>query len=261
MQDLRITLIQTALFWENPEANRNLFLKHFEQIKEPSDLIVLPEMFPTGFSMQPEKLSETMDGSSITWMKEQANRLNTTIVGSLIIQEKGHFYNRLIWMRPDATFATYDKKHLFSMGEEDKHYSAGKERLVVELKGWKVCPQVCYDLRFPAWNRNQNDYDLLLFIANWPERRSFAWKKLLQARAIENQAYVIGLNRVGNDGNDISHSGDSAIIDPLGEIAFTQADIPFVKTFTLSGKRLQFVRKKFPFLKDADEFDINNRDD
>jgi predicted amidohydrolase len=255
MQDLRITLVQTALHWENATENRKHFDALLSEVKPGStDLIVLPEMFSTGFSMQPDVLAETMDGPTVLWMLQKAAALNAVITGSIIIHEHGHYYNRLVWMRPDGTYATYDKRHLFSLAGEEKHYSAGKERLIVDLKGWGVCPLVCYDLRFPVWSRNRKDYDLLLYVANWPERRSYAWKQLLIARAIENQSYVAGVNRIGTDGNQTAHSGDSALIDPLGEVLFTKAHEPFTETFTLSHTHLTEVRDKFRFLDDGDDF-------
>lgn len=253
MQDLKITLIQTPLHWEQAAENR----RHLGAILAgitlgTTHLVMLPEMFSTGFSMQPDVLAETMDGPTINWMRQQAAQLQAVVTGSLIIQEHGHYYNRLIWMRPDGSLKHYDKRHLFSLAGEEKYYTAGKERLIVELEGWRICPLVCYDLRFPVWSRNRKDYDLLLYVANWPERRSYAWKHLLIARAIENQCYVAAVNRIGNDGNGISHSGDSALIDPLGEVLYTKANEPFTQTFTLSASHLLEVRDKFRFLDDAD---------
>lgn len=277
MQDLKITLIQSSLHWENADEN----LRHFENIIQPfrqsTDLIVLPEMFSTGFSMNAETLAEEMNGKSMQWMQRVANEIGAVITGSLIIREDGKYFNRLIWMRPDGTHEQYDKRHLFGLGDEHNHYSAGKKRIIVSLNGWNICSLVCYDLRFPVWCRNRPQttddrrqfgkdladggrwtvdlqYDLLLFVANWPQRRNFAWKHLLQARAIENQSYVAGVNRIGNDGNGIYHSGDSSLIDPIGEVIFTQADTAFAKTFTLSKERLQSIRQKMPFLGDADNF-------
>ena len=268
VSELRVTLIQSVLLWGNIEGN----LRHFEEVilnfKNSTDLIVLPEMFSTGFSMRTE-LAEEMNGNAVNWMQRMAQAANAVITGSLMIRDDGKFFNRLMWMRPDGTHEYYDKRHLFSLGEEHKHFSAGKKRITVSLNGWTVCPLVCYDLRFPVWCRNlkqsavggrlsadMSQYDVLIFVANWPERRNFAWKHLLQARAIENQAYVIGVNRMGNDGNGIYHSGDSALIDPIGEVMFTQADTPFAKTFTLSKERIEYVRSKMPFLEDGDEFKI-----
>lgn len=258
MRDLRITLVQTALHWENAAANRKHFDELLLEVKPGStDLVVLPEMFTTGFSMQPDVLAEKMDGPTMVWMLQKAVELRAVITGSLIIQSHGHYYNRLIWMRPDGTYETYDKRHLFSLAGEEKYYTAGQKRLIVALHGWRVCPLVCYDLRFPVWSRNRKDYDLLLYVANWPQRRSYAWKQLLIARAIENQSYVAAVNRVGNDGNQVAHSGDSGIIDPLGEVLFTQSHEPIIKTITLSHTHLTEVRDKFRFLDDGDEFDVD----
>jgi predicted amidohydrolase len=239
-------------------------------------------MFTTGFTMQPELFAETMSGETIQWMLQIAKEKNAVITGSLIIEADKKYFNRLIWTQPDGKIFHYDKRHLFTLSGEDKYYSAGREKLIVEYKGWIICPLICYDLRFPVWCRNSRQsapdsyrddsrqsgnpvlplskkeqegvYDLLLFVANWPERRNTAWRTLLQARAIENQAYVIGVNRIGNDGNNIYHSGDSSVIDPMGDVIFSQSDLPFIKTFTISKERLLYVREKLPFLNDADEF-------
>lgn len=252
-------MVQTPLHWENATENRGLFNTLLAEIKPgTTDLIVLPEMFSTGFSMQPDVLAEAMDGPTLKWLRAKAADTGAVITGSLIIASHGHYYNRLVWMRPDGTYECYDKRHLFSLAGEEKYYTAGKERLIVELNGWRVCPLVCYDLRFPVWSRNRKDYDLLLYVANWPERRSYAWKQLLIARAIENQAYVAAVNRVGYDGNKTAHSGDSAIIDPLGEVLFTKAHEPFTETFTLSHNYLKEVRDKFRFLDDADDWTLVN---
>jgi predicted amidohydrolase len=256
MSDLKVTLIQTELFWEDKDRNMSHFTELINSIKEETGIVVLPEMFSTGFSMQPEKFAEYMNGETVKWMLQQANKKNAVVTGSIIVIEEEKYYNRLIWAQPDGNIFHYDKRHLFGLSNEHEHYSAGKEKLIVEWKGWKICPLICYDLRFPVWCRNTEEYELMLFVANWPERRNTAWKTLLQARAIENQSYIIGVNRIGNDGSNIYHSGDSSVIDPMGEVIFTQADIPFVKTFTLTKERLNFVREKLPFLNDADEFSI-----
>ncbi len=258
MADLKITLVQSELYWENKTENLNRFSELLNHLTDDTDIIVLPEMFSTGFSMKPESLSETMKDEAVRWMLQQAKAKNAVINGSIIIKENESYFNRLIWAQPDGKLLHYDKRHLFTLSGEEKHYSAGKEKLIVAYKGWKICPMVCYDLRFPVWCRNiLNDaYDVLIFVANWPERRNTAWKTLLQARAIENQSFVIGVNRIGNDGNNIYHSGDSTLVDPMGDVVFTQADLPFVKTFTLSRERLNFVREKLPFLNDADSFEV-----
>jgi predicted amidohydrolase len=257
MNTLKITTFQAYLFWENIEKNlQNLSLR-LSSIREKTDLIVLPEMFSTGFSMNAEKLAEDMDGSSVKWMLEQAKKFDCVITGSLIIKEGKKFYNRLIWMRPDGTHEYYDKRHLFSLGEEDQHYTPGNQKLFVELHGWKICPVICYDLRFPVWLRNKDEgYDILLIVANWPEKRSLHWRTLIPARAVENQAYVIGVNRVGHDGNEVYHSGDSMCIDPNGKVVYYKPNDEDLYTFSINKEEVENTRASFPFLKDGDSFKI-----
>lgn len=230
-------------------------------IQEKAEVVVLPEMFSTGFSMKPEALAETMDGETLQWMKRVAAERKIILTGSVIIEEEGNYYNRLIWMLPNGQYGVYDKRHRFAYAEEDKHYTAGNKRLIASVKGWKINLLICYDLRFPVWARQQAqpgemEYDLLIYVANWPERRVQAWKTLLQARAIENQSYVVGVNRVGDDGNDVHYSGESMVIDPLGEILYTKKDAEDIFTIELDKKHLDTVREKFPFWKDADDFMI-----
>lgn len=262
MSDLTVSLIQANLHWEDVAANLAMFDQKINSIKERTEVIVLPEMFSTGFSMQSERLAQTMDGSAVQWMKQKAKEKNVIITGSLIIEEGGEYFNRLLWMLPNGTFGTYNKRHLFGFAGEHDHYTAGDKRLIAQVKGWKLNLSVCYDLRFPVWARNsilengEPAYDVLINVANWPERRNTPWRALLQARAIENQCYVIGLNRVGNDGNNIYHSGDSSIIDPIGEIIYHKAHDEDVFTYTLSRSHLNELRARFPFLKDADRFII-----
>ncbi len=257
MEDLSVTLIQTSLFWEDIDANLNHFSTLIKNIDIPTDLIILPEMFSTGFSMVPEKLAETIDGKAVNWMKATARQTNAVICGSLILEEEGNYYNRLVWMTPDGNMKTYDKRHLFSLAKEEEHYESGKERLIVTLKGWRICPLVCYDLRFPVWSRNNHCYDFAFYVANWPERRNYPWKQLLIARAIENQSYIAGVNRIGDDGNGVSHSGDSALIDPLGEILSTlEPHKEGIETLTLKADHLARIRNKFSFLNDQDQFEI-----
>ncbi|HET6228075.1 MAG TPA: amidohydrolase [Bacteroidia bacterium] len=261
MNDLKVTLIQSNLFWENKQKNLEQFSKKIDDVNEVTDLIVLPEMFSTGFSMNPEKLAENMNGETVKWMKEKAQKKNCVVTGSFICEEGGRYYNRLLWVNPNGTYVKYDKRHLFSMGDEHNHYAAGEEKLIVELKGWKICPLICYDLRFPVWARNTKEasYDVLIYVANWPERRSYPWKTLLLARAIENQSYVIGSNRVGVDGNDISHSGDSAVIDAKGEIiSKIKPNEEATETITLSYSNLVEFRKQFPAILDADQFEVKS---
>ncbi|HWB63673.1 MAG TPA: amidohydrolase [Chitinophagales bacterium] len=259
VKNLKVTLIQANLHWEDVDANLIMFGEKIAGLKEATDLIVLPEMFSTGFSMNVAKLAEPMNNSkAIKWMRKMAAGKNAVITGSLMLEDGGAFYNRLIWMLPNGTFEQYDKRHLFSLSNEEKLYTPGNERIMVELKGWRVCPLVCYDLRFPVWSRNEpHGYDLLLYVANWPERRIYAWKQLLVARAIENQSYVIGLNRVGNDGNDIYHSGDSMVVDALGNVLYHKQHDEDVFTTELNYEELEKTRKALPFLKDADSFIVN----
>jgi predicted amidohydrolase len=262
MSFLNFTLIQTQLHWEDKNANLQMLEGKIDSISEQTHVVVLPEMFSTGFSMKPEELAETMEGPTVQWMKKAAASKRVILTGSVIIEEEGNYFNRLIWMLPNGQYGYYDKRHLFAYGEEDKHYSAGTKRLIASVNGWKVNLMVCYDLRFPVWARQQFDeggnfeYDVLIYVANWPERRNLAWKSLLRARAIENQCYVIGVNRVGNDGNDIYHSGDSMVVDPLGETLYEKANDEDVFTIQLRKERLKEVREKFQFWRDADEFEI-----
>lgn len=261
MNDLKVTLIQSNLFWENKEKNLDQFSRKIDAITEPTDLIILPEMFSTGFSMNPKKLSEGMNGETVSWMKERARAKKCVVAGSFICEESGNFYNRLLWVNPDGSYSKYDKRHLFSMGDEHNHYAAGEEKLIVKIKDWKICPLICYDLRFPVWARNTHEsfYDVLIYVANWPERRSHPWKTLLLARAIENQAYVIGVNRIGADGNAITHSGDSAVINPKGEIiSTTKANEEATETVALSYTELAEFRKQFPVMQDADKFELKS---
>jgi predicted amidohydrolase len=213
-------------------------------------------MFTTGFSMNVGALAEPMEGKSMVWMAAQAQRLNAVVAGSLIIQEETHYFNRLIWMLPSGAYQFYDKRHLFTMAQEHLSYTPGKIKQIFSVKDWRVCPLICYDLRFPVWSRNTEHYDLLLYVANWPVTRSFHWKALLQARAIENQAYTMGVNRIGKDGNGLYYTGDSTIISPSGEIYEQVADVDRVVTRTLSASHLQSIRQKFPFLNEMDKFEV-----
>jgi len=256
---LKITLVQTALHWENIDANLRMFDDKIASIKEETDLILLPEMFSTGFSMNAATLAEDMNGKTLQWMKKVAAQKKCVLTGSVIIKESGKFYNRLIWMRPDGSFEQYDKRHMFRLADEGHTYSPGSKKIFTEIKGWRILPLVCYDLRFPVWSRRkkQEDYDLLLYVANWPERRGHAWRSLLVARAIENQSYVAGLNRIENDGNSIYHSGDSAVIDFKGEIISSiKAHEESIETVTLIKTPLNEFRKTFAFIEDADQFNI-----
>lgn len=260
MQDLKICLIQTNLVWENKEAN----FKHLEEAflsklsKGECDLIVLPEMFNTGFSMKSEALAEDMDGITAKWLQKWAHNIDCQIAASIIIKDSKSFYNRFLVVSAKGIETYYDKRHLFRMGHENLHFSPGQNRVIHELKGWNILLQICYDLRFPVFSRNKTigdnlEYDLILYIANWPERRSGIWSVLLQARAIENQAFSVGLNRVGKDGNGVDHSGDSAVIDPWGNIEYTATkSTEQVKILTLLSHKIQDIKAVFPAYKDAD---------
>ena len=256
---LKVTLLQSYLFWEDVQKNLQQFDIRINSLNQRTDLIVLPEMFNTGFSMKPSKLAENMQGPSISWMMKVAAKTGSVLTGSIMICENGNYYNRLLWVRPDGSYAQYDKKHLFGHADEQSHFTAGKEKLLVELNGWKICPMICYDLRFPVWCRNKEQYDLLIFVANWPEKRSHHWRTLIAARAIENQAYVLGVNRVGNDGNSHYHSGDSMLVHPMGNILFQKMDEDDMYTAILSLDEISKTRESLPFLKDADEFSLNSR--
>jgi omega-amidase len=258
MDNLKITTFQGYLFWENTDKNLQNIALRLSGIREKTDLIILPEMFSTGFTMNAAKLAEPMDGKTMQWMHGIANKYNCVLTGSIIIVENNKYYNRLIWMRPDGSYEFYDKRHLFALGNEHETYTAGNKKLFVELNGWKICPVICYDLRFPVWLRNVNEeYDLLIIIANWPERRSLHWRTLIPARAIENQAYVIGLNRVGYDGNEVYHSGDSNCIDPNGKVIYYKRDEEDLYTFSIVADEIQKTRQAMPFLNDADTFHID----
>ena len=257
MENLKITTFQAYLYWENIDKNLENITSRLAAIREKTNLIILPEMFSTGFSMEADKLAEPMHGKTMKWMLKTAKHFECVVMGSMIIKENDKFYNRLIWMRPDGSYEYYDKRHLFAMAKEHLVYTAGDKRLVVELNGWKICPMVCYDLRFPVWLRNVNsEYDLLIFVANWPERRIAHWRSLINARAIENQAYVIGVNRVGHDGNEVYHSGDSTCVDPNGNIVYYKRDEEDLYTFTIIADEVIKTRRALPFLKDADQFEI-----
>ena len=271
---LKITPIQSELHWENVDLNLEMFSTKIEAISDKTDIIILPEMFNTGFSMKSDELSEGMNGKTVSWMTTEAKKSAAVIVGSLIIKEENKFYNRLIWAQPDGEIKTYDKRHLFRMANEHNHFSSGEERIIIEYKGWKICPLVCYDLRFPVWSRNssfchsepvegqknlQPVYDILIYIANWPAARKAPWSKLLEARAIENQCYVVGVNRVGEDGKGFSYSGNSAIINPKGEPIFTTPENEnCTESINISLKELNVFRKVFPVGMDADEFGITH---
>lgn len=272
MSTLNLTIIQSDLHWEDKAANLKMFEEKINSIEDKMQVVVIPEMFSTGFSMNAKELAEKMDGTTIQWMRSIAAAKNIILTGSVIIEDDGKYFNRLVWMLPNGQYGYYDKRHQFAYAGEDQYYAAGNKRLIASVKGWKINLQICYDLRFPVWSRQtvpprspetdgkgspEPEYDVLVYVANWPERRVHAWKTLLQARAIENQCYVVGVNRTGKDGNEIYYSGESMIIDAMGEVMFTKAHEECVHTITLEKERLNQVRSKLPFLKDADRFLID----
>ncbi len=268
--ELGITIVQSNLHWESVSNNLKMFDEKISFIKkEETDVIVLPEMFTSGFTMKAEKCFETMNGQAMEWMKEKAEQTNAAICGSLIIKENEQFFNRLIWMQPDGKMFFYNKKHLFRLSDENQVYQGGQVKLVVDYLGWKIKLLVCYDLRFPVWCRQNyfaknekreseflGEFDAMIVVANWPSKRELAWKTLLQARSIENQCYVVGVNRVGDDGNKIAHSGNSSVIASLGDIIFRQADEEKIFTATLSKDELIAGRRTYQFWKDADDFEL-----
>jgi len=266
MSTLTITGIQSTLHWEDKKANLQMFEEKIFSISKPTEIVVLPEMFSTGFSMQPEKLAETMNGETVQWMKQIASKKKVILTGSVIIEENGNYHNRLVWVLPNGQVGYYDKRHLFAYADEDEHYTPGEKRLIASVKGWKINLLVCYDLRFPVWSRQSPppsgevgrgpEFDVLIYVANWPERRVHAWTTLLRARAIENQCYVVGVNRTGDDGNKIHYTGESMAIDPMGEILYHKKDEEDLFTVTLDRSVLEKTREKFPFWKDADNFKI-----
>ncbi|MCC7233256.1 MAG: amidohydrolase [Bacteroidia bacterium] len=259
MSALKITLIQSRLYWEKPGDNLSMFEKKILAIPDETDLILLPEMFTTGFTMHASGLAEAPEGPSVQWMRRMAVKQKAVICGSLIIEENKKYFNRLIWMRPDGSFSHYDKRHLFRLAGEEMTYSPGNHQGIMHWKGWNIFPLVCYDLRFPVWSRRKKemDFDLLLYVANWPEKRITAWKSLLPARAVENQAYVAGLNRTGDDGNGIYHSGESAVYNYQGELlsSFRPGE-EMMETIALNLEDLREFREHFAFGKDADDFRI-----
>ena len=264
MEKLIFTTIQSNLHWENKSANLEVFEKKILGINEKTNIVLLPEMFSTGFSMQPELFAETMDGETVNWMRHLSKQKNIILGGSIMVVENSEYFNRFVWMQPNGQYGYYDKRHCFSLAGEDQHYASGNKRTIASVGGWKINLQICYDLRFPVWSRQQlqqneqneflPEYDVLVYVANWPERRNHAWKTLLQARAIENQCFVIGVNRIGNDGNNIYHSGDSMVVDPLGEVLYHKAHEEDVHTITIEKNKLSDIRSRLPFWKDADGF-------
>jgi len=254
VQDLNVTLVQASLAWQDPATNRRRLGELIGARPGATDLIVLPEMFTTGFTMDPAPNAETMDGPSVAWLADLARSHDVTICGSLVIGQDGRFHNRLLWMSPSGECRHYDKRHLFRMAGEHERYTAGTRRELMRLKGWRICPLICYDLRFPVWSRGADAFDLQLFVANWPAARSSAWRTLLPARAVENQCYCVGVNRVGTDGNGIAYAGDSLVADYLGNVMAHLGAAESVMTVTLDGAALASYREKFPAWRDADAF-------
>jgi len=257
MNDLTISLVQTSLVWQQPQANCDHISKVLLEHNTNTDLIVLPEMFNSGFTLEAMKVAESMDGETVNWMKELATQHQAAVTGSLVIRENQHNYNRMVIAFPDGSLQWYDKKHLFRMAKEQKRYSAGDKRVIVYWQGWRIALYVCYDLRFPVWCRNQNDTDLMLFIASWPAARSFPWQTLLKARAMENLCYVCGVNRIGTDANEIDYQGDSGVLDMAGNDICQLGSRDTIQTVSISAERLHRFREKFPAHLDADSFQVH----
>ncbi len=254
---LKVALVQTNLVWQNPEQNKINISNKIDALSENMDLIILPEMFTTGFTMNPYDFAETMDGEVILWLKSVAKTKNTAITGSLIIKENGKYYNRLVFVFPSGEIQIYDKRHTFTFAGEDKVFTAGNNKLIVDYKGWKICPLICYDLRFPVWARNVENYDVLLYLANWPKPRINAWNTLLKARAIENMCYCVGVNRVGVDSRGNTYTGNSAVYDSLGEkLSTIKPDIEATEIVVLNKDLLIKNRHEFQFLNDRDDFKL-----
>ncbi|MCX7833741.1 MAG: nitrilase family protein [Ignavibacteria bacterium] len=252
---LLITIVQYNPQWEKPEENRNKIFTLLERYVKNTDVIILPEMFTTGFTMNVEKCSETMKGETVSWMKKISKECKSAVCGSIIVKEKSRkkkfkYFNRFLWVNTSGRVLYYDKRNLFSLVGEERYFARGTERIIINYKKWKVFPLICYDLRFPVWSRFNRDFDIIIYVANWPARRSYPWKQLLIARAIENQSYVVGVNRVGYDSNNVYHSGDSCLIGPDGSVLFSIADKECVETLEIDKKELDTFREKLPFLKD-----------
>jgi predicted amidohydrolase len=255
--ELKIAIIQADLVWENPLKNRYAFLKKIEGLSEEIDVIVLPEMFTTGFTMNASAVAETMEGDTIKWMQYLAVKMKTAIVGSIIIKENNHFYNRLFFVHPTRKIEYYDKRHTFTLAGEHKVFTSGNKKLIVSYKGWNICPLICYDLRFPVWSRNTENYDLLIYVANWPKPRIDAWDALLKARAIENMSYCVGVNRVGLDANNNEYSGHSTIYDALGkQLSNVKENTEEIEIITLVKQDLTVIKDKLKFLNDKDTFNL-----
>ncbi len=253
---MKVALIQTNIIWENPSENRRILEEKIQTLKESVDLILLPEMFTSGFTMHPNLVAETMDGATILWLKEIAKAKNCAITGSLVITEKGNFYNRMLFVFPNGEIQHYDKKHLFTLAGEDKVYTSGMEKVIVNYNNWKICLQVCYDLRFPVFSRNTENYDVLIYVASWPKVRTNAWDILLKARAVENLSYAIGVNRIGTDNNNFEYIGHSQIIDELGNFIIEPTEKEGIFIATLDKAKMLETRNNLNFLNDKDEFNF-----
>ncbi|MFE3867592.1 amidohydrolase [Flavobacterium sp. LS2P90] len=253
---MKVTLIQSPLIWESPKENRNYFEVKINSISENMDLIILPEMFTTGFTMNSLNVAETMQGETITWLKALAKSKKSAITGSLVIEENNNFYNRMVFVFPSGEIQCYDKKHLFTLAGEDKVYTSGTQKVIINYLDWKICLQVCYDLRFPVFSRNSEDYDLLIYVASWPKTRINAWDALLKARAIENMSYVIGVNRTGEDDNGYQYTGHSQVVDCLGEYLFEPTESEAIFSVELNKEKMMLTRQKLGFLTDRDSFEI-----
>ncbi len=253
---MKIAIFQTALIWQEPENNRNLIEKYLHSCKETFDLLILPEMFTTGFTMTPSEIAESMDGTTIQWLKNLARDKKIAVTGSLIVKKQEQFYNRLVFIFPDGTLEWYDKRHLFSLAGEEKVYTNGKEKRIIEYKDWKICPLICYDLRFPVFSRNVEAYDLLIYVANWPKPRINAWNALLKARAIENMVYTVGVNRIGTDANQLEYTGSSQVVDYLGNEILNAQEEQGIFVVEIDKEDMLETRKKLNFLNDRDVFQI-----
>ena len=258
MNKLKVALVQAELVWEDPEQNRTNLLKEINELNIEVDIIILPEMFTTGFTMNPSEVYETMSGSTVQWMRNIASEKNCAICGSIIIKEDNNYYNRFLFVESNGYVSHYDKRHTFTLAGEDKVYKAGEKKLIIEYKGWKICPLICYDLRFPVWARNVENYDLLIYVANWPNTRISAWDTLLKARAIENMSYCIGVNRVGKDSNKLEYNGHSTAFDGLGDELLSTFDaVETIGVIELEKSHLKEIRDRLRFLDDKDSFMMN----
>lgn len=255
---MKVAIIQSDIIWENPKVNREVFEKKINFISEDIDLVVLPEMFSTGFTMNPSAVAETMSGETVQWMIALAQAKKVAITGSLVIEENGKYFNRMLFVFPDGSIHKYDKRHLFSLAKEELFYEKGNEKVVIEYKSWKICLQICYDLRFPVFSRNVEKYDAIIYVASWPETRINAWDILLRARALENLSYVIGVNRIGTDGSQLNYTGHSQIVDYLGNYLIEPFEDEAIKIITLDKAQLIETRNRLNFLNDRDEFSLNN---